>query len=273
MKFFSRFLFFCSLLVLITANLSFAQPSGVSLDEVAHLRGGAVAVDIPTTFKIRFNNDYGANVHGFSFAFRYYISNNGEMSPVVFEPVAYTIINTNNWTSYFDFQPVAINEYSIDGLDSDSVGIKGIVNFFALPEAGLPDGFSEVVLELQTAVLSGNIGDTLCIDSAFSPPTGTWHWHTAGNVRYEDVPWSGPHCFEIVEKCCVGIRGNINTSSDESIDISDLVTLVDFMFLEGTPPYCSEEANFNGVAGVDIADLVDLVAYMFQSGAEPAPCL
>ena len=75
------------------------------------------------------------------------------------------------------------------------------------------------------------------------------------------------------ENCCVLIRGNINNDPSETIDISDLVFLVDFMFgspIGQTPP-CFEEADVDGSTGIDITDLVYLVAYMFGSPSGSAP--
>ena len=267
---------FSLLMLLITANLIYAQPSGVSVDEVVSLRGGAIAVDIPTTFKINFNNDYGLSIQGFSFAFRFYITNNGEMTTAVYEPVTYNVIDVDNWTSGFTFLPVYTEEFSVDGVGADTVGIRGVESFLpgdTIGKIGLPIDFNNVVFELQTKAFTANIGDSLCIDSSIFLIPNQWHWHTEGNVRYEDVPWTGPHCFEIVEKCCVGIRGNVNVSSDEAIDISDLVELVAFMFQDAPTPPCPEETNIDGIGIVDISDLVAMVAYMFQGGVEPAPCL
>ena len=64
--------------------------------------------------------------------------------------------------------------------------------------------------------------------------------------------------------------GNIN--NDSGIDISDLIFLVDYMFLEGPAPEPSWIANVNGKDCIDIADLVYLVDYMFTGGPEPLPC-
>ena len=74
--------------------------------------------------------------------------------------------------------------------------------------------------------------------------------------------------------CCIGIRGNIDSDPEETIDISDLVYLVDFMFTGGPAPACHEEADVNGDGGetIDIGDLVYLVAYMFTQGPEPPAC-
>ncbi|HWR82183.1 MAG TPA: PKD domain-containing protein, partial [Candidatus Deferrimicrobium sp.] len=76
--------------------------------------------------------------------------------------------------------------------------------------------------------------------------------------------------------CCIGIRGNIDGSIGESIDVSDITYLVDYLFDQGEPPPCMDEANVDGITGpsgsVDIADLTYLVGYFFLSGLPPAGC-
>lgn len=73
--------------------------------------------------------------------------------------------------------------------------------------------------------------------------------------------------------CCVGIRGNVNNDPGQSIDISDLVYLVDFMFRGGPDPVCMDEANVTGDPDtVDITELVYFVDFMFFAGPEPIAC-
>jgi hypothetical protein len=86
-----------------------------------------------------------------------------------------------------------------------------------------------------------------------------------GNI----TAWSDPVTVSV--RCCE-TRGDINHSG-AAPDISDLVYLVTYMFQQGPPPPCAEDADINGSgAGPDISDLVYLVTYMFQSGPEPASC-
>jgi hypothetical protein len=54
-----------------------------------------------------------------------------------------------------------------------------------------------------------------------------------------------------------------------SVDIADLVFLVDFMFTGGPAPYPPFIADIDGTCAVDIADLVYLVDYMFAGGPPP----
>lgn len=85
---------------------------------------------------------------------------------------------------------------------------------------------------------------------------------------------AGPHGITLSE-CCTGIRGNVDNDPTQNIDISDLVYLVDFMFTNGTVPFCIAEANINGDAGgtIDISDLVCLVDFMFTNGPAPVSCI
>lgn len=78
---------------------------------------------------------------------------------------------------------------------------------------------------------------------------------------------------EICGPCCV-LRGDVNHDGAPTIDISDLVHLVDYMFTGGPPPPCLEEGDINGDGNptIDIADLVYLVDYAFNGGPAPPPC-
>lgn len=92
-----------------------------------------------------------------------------------------------------------------------------------------------------------------------------------GGLVVKGMPWT----------CCVGIRGNIDGDPADQIDISDLVTLVDYMYTGGPEPPCWSEGNIDGsdsgdgVDGpedIDISDLVYLIDYMFTDGPGPPPC-
>lgn len=60
-----------------------------------------------------------------------------------------------------------------------------------------------------------------------------------------------------------------DVTGDGSINISDAVGLVDYIFAGGTPPlpYSSGDANCSGA--IDISDAVFLIAYIFSGGALP----
>lgn len=71
--------------------------------------------------------------------------------------------------------------------------------------------------------------------------------------------------------CCVNIAGNTDNDLDDIVDVSDLLFLVDYQFVPGSPaPMCPEEADVDGDGVSDISDLLFLVDYQFVPGS-PAP--
>jgi len=73
-----------------------------------------------------------------------------------------------------------------------------------------------------------------------------------------------------VTSCCVGQRGDVN--GDGTLDITDLIFMVDYSFGSGPAPDCVEEADVNGDGTFDITDLIYLVDYSFGSGPAPVAC-
>lgn len=69
---------------------------------------------------------------------------------------------------------------------------------------------------------------------------------------------------------CCELRADLDHSG--SVDISDLVHMVDYMFSGGIEPYCYYDASIDGLGEVDISDLVYFVDYMFTGGDAPPPC-
>ncbi len=71
--------------------------------------------------------------------------------------------------------------------------------------------------------------------------------------------------FRGLPNCCVGIRGNVDADPEDLTDLSDLMAVIDFLFLGGTISGCPVEANVDGSADglVDISDLQKLTDYLF----------
>lgn len=73
--------------------------------------------------------------------------------------------------------------------------------------------------------------------------------------------------------CCLGdIRGNVDYSAGDFIDITDLVYMVAYMFTGGPPPPCLVEADMDASGMIDISDLVYMVDFFFTGGQAPQPC-
>jgi hypothetical protein len=96
-----------------------------------------------------------------------------------------------------------------------------------------------------------------------------WACDTLANGRWFEG--SGEECVTEPEPCPLGMCGDINGDGLPTVDISDLVYLVDYMFVGGPAPDPLWVADMDDCTGtIDISDLVYLVDFMFLAG--PAPC-
>jgi hypothetical protein len=69
--------------------------------------------------------------------------------------------------------------------------------------------------------------------------------------------------------CPIPMTGDIN--ADGVINASDIINLINYLFLEGPPPQpCAASGDINCSGNVTSGDCMELVAYVFKSG--PAPC-
>lgn len=75
-----------------------------------------------------------------------------------------------------------------------------------------------------------------------------------------------------VTGCCEGLSGNVDCDPAGGCDISDLATLIDYMYITFTPLCCTATANIDGQAGIDISDLSALIDYMYISFTPPTAC-
>ncbi|MCB2229078.1 hypothetical protein KQH82_00040 [bacterium] len=73
---------------------------------------------------------------------------------------------------------------------------------------------------------------------------------------------------------CSGIVGNVDCDPDDDVDLTDLVVLVGYLFLNGQI-CCEAEANIDAdpQGRIDLSDLMALVSHLFQPPADLPPCL
>lgn len=73
--------------------------------------------------------------------------------------------------------------------------------------------------------------------------------------------------------CCVGLTGNIDCSTSEEPDITDITTLIDHLYLNRLDLCCPEEADCNGSGGEpDISDITRIIDYLYISHTPLVPC-
>ncbi len=79
--------------------------------------------------------------------------------------------------------------------------------------------------------------------------------------------------YSVVESCtahcCVGTTGNIDGDLGDVVDISDLTSMVGYLFSGGMISICPEENDVDKSGALDISDLSVLVDFLFGSGTLP----
>ncbi len=122
----------------------------------------------------------------------------------------------------------------------------------------LPAGEGEILKLHFSVAADADGGESVALDSLTSPYAMLF---TSPYMAYEPVSVAGT--FSVISL----LRGDLDGS--QTIDVADLVYLVDYMFNAGPEPTIWENGNVNGVGSIDIADLVYLVDYMFNGGPPP----
>ena len=56
-------------------------------------------------------------------------------------------------------------------------------------------------------------------------------------------------------RCCIGLRGNVDNDLSNTIDVGDIVYLVDYSFSNGPAPICVQEADVDGSGAVAIVQI------------------
>jgi hypothetical protein len=88
----------------------------------------------------------------------------------------------------------------------------------------------------------------------------TWQDNRRGDwdiyAKMVDWSWMGVFCGDVTQ--------------DGSVDVADVVYLINYLFVGGPAPYPINVADVNSDGVVDISDVVYLINYLFIGG--PAPC-
>jgi hypothetical protein len=63
-----------------------------------------------------------------------------------------------------------------------------------------------------------------------------------------------------------------DANSDDAVNVSDAVHIVNFVFIGGDPPDPMETGNVNCDGAVNISDVVWIINYIFVGGADPCDC-
>lgn len=161
------------------------SPAGVS----ARLSGAGGSIDgiyadRPVNIDIYINNDTPDRIRELTNGFRIYSPEGAHWAvPVV--TTALTLC-----PMFGSICEVAV--FGVNGANDDTVGLTAAVD--QLP--GMPTGWDKMALTIATQVDASEIGNSLCIDSTFFLPSGTWQWTSSADSFLP--PWGGPYCWDII---------------------------------------------------------------------------
>ncbi len=181
-----RFLTVLFILILTLANIGVAQPIGdVSLGQII----GSSADDSvgigPLTFNFKYSIDSTSEVvTGFTNGFKIYSPDGATWENLYGDTI--------NSLGLFSYNVSGIENYSIDGLEYDTVGFWGVF----WDTAALDPGYSQEIISINLELQIDDYGKTICIDSSFYGNSGFWMW-SAGSNNSNAPSWGGPYCFPI----------------------------------------------------------------------------
>jgi len=160
----------------------------VSLD---HVGGSPAAGEITSggevVFYIRLKNDATDKAKGITNGFRIYSPNGATWNT--------TVGDTTGTLGKGDFDLIfAISGAAIDGAGEDTVGFGGAVT----TGPGLAPGFDDIAYAITIGPIdAGSVGKSICIDSCYYRPSGTWAWAFGEPSGTFSPGWDGPHCFTV----------------------------------------------------------------------------
>jgi len=116
-------------------------------------------------------------------------------------------------------------------------------------------------LTVYSAVVSVKNGDTTALKTGVDKAT----------------KWYFDHLRPGCGSCCLansidGNTGNVDADPGKGVDISDVGTLIDNLFISFTPLVCDASANIDGEGGVDIGDIGALIDNLFINFTATKPC-
>ena len=197
-----RILFFVVALVIFLSIPLSAQTGSISLEQVNGLVSpDTISSDRLITFIVRFTNNSGKNLGGYTNGFRIYSPTGATWNATSGASTGAILADMIN-NQY-------INAFSVDGLGADTIGFGG----FQVLRTGIPNGFSAPCwyINIGPIPFPGD-SQTICIDSSFYRPAGLWKWSVIPSADFFP-DWDGPHCFTIMD-CSTADDGDTDGIND-----------------------------------------------------------
>lgn len=184
--------FFTLVLAIVIMSFGLSMGQSITVSNVTGLKAGTTDTLMSGTtpvFTIHVNAG-GTGYIGITNGFRIYSDDGAEWTTTVADT-----LSGIGWDAMFPLI-FSINTFSTDGTGADTVGFGGSGLVSGLPPDFDLDAYTITIGPIPSGIAGGMHGKTICIDSTWYPPTGSWKW--AGPEAFPS--WDGPHCFTIYDQ-------------------------------------------------------------------------
>lgn len=173
-----------------SANCFPNSGGSIILDSVGgEISPGVITTGESITFYLRYTNNTGNSILDISNGFRVYSTDGAQWGTTLADTTG--ALNSTHFCL-----GIWANTYSADGSGADTVGTLAST---WVSDGGMPDGFDDVAFTITIGPISPTyVGKTICLDSCFYGPAGSWKWQVDGLSHYAP-DWGGPYCFTIQE--------------------------------------------------------------------------
>ncbi|MCK5124860.1 MAG: hypothetical protein KAR42_01250 [candidate division Zixibacteria bacterium] len=160
----------------------------------------------------------------------------------------------------------SLADCGLNGNLPDTIDIGGVAMM-----GGMDAGVMEHMMSLHFTITSSGAGEyeTLCIDSACSPPGCPFFFiGGSGSTIAPIIGWdSDDLCFSVINR--VPVPGDANF--DGYGNLGDVVFIINYVFKNGEAPLDRACSDVNSDCEVNAADAVRLIDYIFRNGP-PISC-
>lgn len=196
----TKFIIMVLAIVVLSCGISFGQ--SITLESVTgtmwHDQPDSMMTGEIYTFNLRVTNNAIVQT-GLTNGFRVYSPDGAEWT---------TTVGTATDEIQAFFTSFFFNSFSVSGTGADTIGFGSIL--FGV--GGLTADYDAVAYSITVGSIptgATHHGQTICLDSSYFPPAGTWKWagvDDTGLVVGTFPDWGGPYCYTVI---------------DEGTDISD----------------------------------------------------
>lgn len=183
----------------------------------------------------------------------------GAIDPSAFEVIGVSLAGTISEFPTPDFFGPQIS--------AQHYGAEVYLDFFL--QRTIPVGQDHSLLAVQYRVpvtaVAGSVIPLVLVDGLGAPPLAN-ALHTATGILTPTL--AAGQLTVLAPTTPQFVRGDSN--GDGTLNLPDAISILHYLFAQGTPPRCLDVLDVNDDGAVNLGDAIHLLGYLFQQGSPPA---